>query len=355
MSRRVFGGIALASLIMRPSNAATTTISLGEVTNITVSLAPVILATSMGFLEEEGLQVTNLEFQGGGVLFPQLANKRVTVGFPSPDPLVLSRQPGKDPLPMRYFYNSVRRSLWEFGVLAESQITDLRQLKGKKLGVGALTWGNLSTTRALLRELGLEPAEYELVPVGTGAPAALALQKGQVDALNLADSMLAVIENIGVPLRRLAMPAKYQSLLSDGFVAHEDTIRERPEILAGFGRAIAKATIAANANPAGCVKAFWRAFPNQKPTKGDDASKLAQDLRVLQSRLPKLVSFEPDARAQFGEYPKGAWRSFVEVLHAGGQLSTTDIDVESLYTNQFVPQFNDFDHDEVLKKARSAL
>ncbi len=37
------------------------------------------------------------------------------------DVLMISRQPGKDPLPIKYFYNATRESAWEFVVLADSQ------------------------------------------------------------------------------------------------------------------------------------------------------------------------------------------------------------------------------------------
>ena len=55
--------------------------------------------------------------------------------------------------------------------------------------------GVLPLTKALLKQSSLvTPRDYELIPVGVGAPAFLALTSGKVDALNLFDSQHATIE-----------------------------------------------------------------------------------------------------------------------------------------------------------------
>ena len=242
---------------------------------------------------------------------------------------MISRQPGKDPLPIKYFYNATRESAWEFIVPADSPIKDLKDLKGKKIGVGALSFGNIPITKAMFKEFGFEA---ELLPVGVGAPAFLAFREKKVDALNLFDSQHATMEVQGTAIRRLEMPKKYKDLFSNGFVAHEDMIRDDPKTLAAFGRAIAKTSVFCEANRAACVKAFWTLYPNQKPTSGDEATNIRNGIKIMAARFDKYLDFDNQKQRRWGEFPAQAWKDFATTLFEGGQLSTKDIAVDMTLT-----------------------
>lgn len=149
--------VVLAAALSAASVAqAQTKLVFGTVTSVTLSLGAIVAAKGLGFFKEEGLEVEIVEFNGTGTLLPQMTAKRVQVGYPNPDVLMISRQPGKDPLPIKYFYNATRESGWEFIVPADSPIRELKDLKGRKIGVGALSFGNIPITRAMFKELGFE-------------------------------------------------------------------------------------------------------------------------------------------------------------------------------------------------------
>lgn len=342
---------ALAAAIAAAPSHAQTKVIYGNVTSVTLSQATIVAAKALGFFKEEGLEVEIVEFNGTGTLIPQMTAKRVHIGYPNPDVLMISRQPGKDPLPIKYFYNATRESAWEFIVPADSPIRELKDLKGKKIGVGALTFGNIPITKAMFKELGFEA---ELLPVGIGAPAFLAFREKKIDALNLFDSQHATLEVQGTPIRRLAMPKKYKDLFSNGFVAHEDTIRDDPKMLIAFGRAIAKTSVFCEANRAACVKAFWVLYPNQKPTGGDEATNVRNAIRIMDARFNKYLDFDDQKQRRWGEFPAQAWKDFAVTLFEGGQLTTKDIAVESCYTNALVPEMNRFDTAAIVARARAA-
>ena len=339
-----------AALAAAPAHAQQKLV-FGTVTTVTLSLGIIVAAKQLGFFRDEGLDVDIVEFNGTGTLLPQMTAKRVHVGYPNPDVLIISRQPGKDPLPIKYFYNATRESAWEFVVPADSPIRDLKGLNGRKLGIGALTFGNVPITRAMFKELGVN---VELVPVGVGAPAFLAFREKKVDGLNLFDSQHATLEVQGTAIRRLAMPKKYQSLFSNGFVAHEDMLRDNPKALAGFGRAIAKTSVFCEANRAACVRAFWALYPNQKPAGVDEAKAVADGIRIMAARFDKYLDFDGASERRWGEFPPQAWRDFAAVLHEGGQLSTKDVPVETCYTNALVPEMSRFDAAAVVARAKAA-
>lgn len=318
------------------------------------SHAALVMAMGMGFFAEEGLDVEPVGFKGSGTLIPQLANRRVLIGFANPDILILSRQPGRDHLPLKFFYNAVRRSIWTMIVLENSPIKELTDLRGKKLGVGLLTYGNVPITKAMLKELGMEVGkDVDMIAVGLYASAFQALISGQIAALNGYDVQDATLETTGTRIRRLPVKEKYLALSSNGLLAHEDTIKNQGKTLAAFGRAYTKGIVACDANPAGCVRTFWRLYPTEKPTQGTEERRIADGVAVVRARLDRMAAFPPGAPKTFGEFSAQGWKDFVETLHGGGQLTTTNIPIETLYTNQFVEDFNRFDVEATLRAARA--
>jgi NitT/TauT family transport system substrate-binding protein len=328
-------------------------IVVGQATATSLTFGPVFAAIELGFFADENLELDFRNFQGASVLIPQVANKSVTIGFPGPDPLILSRQPGRDPIPVQFFYNAARQSIWQFLVLEDSPIKSLADLRdGKKIGVGALANANVPITRAMLAELGLSPTkDYSFLAIGVGAPAFRATINREVDVYNTFDTNIAAFEVTGTKLRRLPQKQKYLDLFSNGFVAHVDTIRNKPEVVIGFGRAFTKGIIVCEVNPDFCVRNFYKHNPNLKPQGDSEEEILAKGKHILASRMASYLAFPAGAPRRFGEYSEKSWKDFVSVLHQGGELSTTDIDVSTLYTNKFVPEFNDFDLEAVRKQA----
>lgn len=72
----------------------------------------------------------------------------------------------------------------------------------------------------------------------------------------------------------------------------------------------------------------------------------------MQSRMKSYTYFPAGAKRDFGAYPDAGWRDYVEILFAGGELSTKAVDLSPVYTNKFVKDFNDFDVGELQSKAK---
>ena len=346
--------VAAVALAGTPARAAEKVV-FGTGSAVSLTSAPVTMAMGMGFFKEEGLDVELQPFRGGsGVLMPQIVNKSVLVGFPALDVLIIARQPGRDYMPLRFFYNMARISIYELVVPEASPIKRVADLRGKKIGVGALTWGSIPILKALLKEEGLEVGkDVDLIAVGQGAGAYHAFASGQVDALDLFDVPHAELESLGAKIRRLPLKDKFVGLGSNSLIAHDDTLKSNPRMLAGFGRAIAKATVACETNMPACVRTFWQQYPQLKPTQGTEEEKLANGVRILGTRLEKMLAFPPGGPQSFGEFPAQMWKEYVETLHAGGQTITKAIAIETLYTNDLVPEFNKFDRAVIIRAAKA--
>ena len=343
--------VATALIMGTPAASAAEKMILGLVTKPNLTYAPHYLAKGAGFFKEEGLDVDMVSFDGSGTLVQQLAAKRVLVGWASPDILIVTHQPGKDALPLRFFYNGSRVSPWEFVVPEDSPVKTLSDLRGKKIGVGSLTFGNVPVTKAVLKEQGLEfGKDYELLPVGAGAAAFLAFKRGQIDALNLFDAAHANLEITGAKIRRLVQPSKFTEVTAHGFVTHEGNIKTHGKQLAGFARAFAKATVACEAAPRQCVENFWRMFPELKPSEGSEAKIFEDGISVLRYGMKKYLAFDGERR--YGIYSDEGLQNAVNALYAGGQLATNEVDVKKLYTNAIVDEANRFDAAAVASAAK---
>ncbi len=346
--------LALSATVATTAPAkAETEVTIGWPTSTSITAAVLFFGQDLGYFKKEGINFKILNFRGSATVVPQVIAKRVTVAFPNPDILLVSQQPGKEALPVKFFYNMTRSSIWEFIVPAESKVKTVADLKGSTIGIGALQWGNVPMTRSMLSDAGLkEKTDYEFLPVGLGGAAFLAFKKGDVSALNLFDTQHAQLAASGTAIRHLKLPSKFTNLFSNGFIAHEDTIANDPELLTGFGRAVAKSTVACGANYVACVKAFWAAVPERKPKNANDPAVLAQQIDILKARFSKYLSFSNERK--FGSYDPAVWTDFINVLHAGGQLSTTNIDAANVYTNDLVKGINSFDTADVVAQAKAA-
>lgn len=348
-----FGALLLSSAGNISANSQEK-IVVGQATATSLTFGPVFAAIELGFFKEENLELDFKNFSGASILIPQVANKSVTIGFPGPDPLILSRQPGRDPIPVQFFYNAARESIWQFLVLEDSPIKTLKDMRGKKIGVGALANANVPITRAMLAELGMSMTkDYSFLAIGIGAPAFRATQNKDVDVYNTFDTNIASFENTGAKLRRVPQDRKYLDLFSNGFAAHVDTIKDKPQIVIGFGRAFTKGIIVCEVNPDFCVRNFYKHNPTLRPQGVSDEEALKQGRHVLASRMSSYLAFPKGAKRTFGAYSEKSWKDFVTALHKGGELSTDSIDVSTLYTNKFAPEFVRFDEGALRKQAEA--
>jgi len=313
------------------------------------------LGNELGFFAEENVSVKTIVFQGAGALLPQVASKKITVGFPLPEPVLGSYETGKTPLPVEYFYNATPANEIELAVLDSSDIHSIADLKGKKIGVGALTWGTIPGTRALLRTQGLAAGkDVDIVAVGVLGSGFLALREGRVDALNYNSLWHAMLEMSGTKIRRLPYPDTFRRMNSNGFIAHRDTLKNQPDLLARFGRAYTKALVACDANPRLCVEAFWRMQPESRPKGGDAVKQLDEAVSLAKLRMAKTLRTPDGAPRVAGQFDLDAIRRFVQAMHEAGEFNTADIPVDRIFSNALVPEFSRFDAAAVRARAQAA-
>lgn len=346
----LFAGFLMVCANASGASAAPEKVTFAWPSAINSGLAPMAFAIELGFFKDENISPEIVVLQGSGTIIPQLMAGEIFSAYSSLEPLPISRQPGKPNFAFKFVYNYMRNSIWEIAVLDSSPIKEISDLAGKTIGVGGLQWGNVPTTRAILQVSGVPSSSVTLVGVGTGVPAFEALKRGQIDALNLFDTMHAGLEQLGTKIRRLKLPPEFNGVSSHGFPATDKMIKEKPELIAGFGRAMTKGTLACAAALENCIRAYWKLYPAQKPA--DEATALKREMAALTPRMANLTYFAPGEPTLMGAFRPADWKATVEALKIGGQIDpNASIDINSLYTNQFVAEFNKFDRSEVESKA----
>ena len=351
-ARLLIAGLLLLSFATPPARAATPDkVVFAWSGPITVGAAPLAFAQELGLFKDANIDFEIVTLDGSGTIIPQLLNGSVFSGFLTYDPLIISRAPGKPNFDYKFVYNSVRNSMWEISVLDGSPIRSIKDLAGKTIGVGALSFGNLYITKAILKEQGIDPSQVTFVPVGTGVPAFQALRTGKIDALNLFDVMDTEMALEGTRVRLIPLPSQFYGITSHGYPVTNAMIRDHPDLVARFGRVASEGNVACLANLKGCLDAYWKLYPNTKPSP-DEQEALKKTLPVLLVRMKNTDSWAPGARHLWGSFPPHDLAVWTASLQAGGQIPPdAKIDLSTVYTNQFVAQYNQFDKNAIVRRA----
>jgi NitT/TauT family transport system substrate-binding protein len=353
--KAAMAGIALACAVQAVPALAVDSVTVALAIPPTVTDGGIwTIGNELGIWKKENLEVKTLTFEGAGALVPQVAAGHATIGLPVVDPILASYSAGRTDLPVRYFYNATPVYTMEFAVPAGSPIKTLADLKGKKIGVGALTWGTIPSSRAVLKEAGLGKNDYDIVPVGVLGSGFHALNTGQIDALNYNSSWHDMLELSGTPLRRIEYPGTFGQMAGNGFIANTEALKSNADLYARFGRAYTEAQVACSANVQLCVESFWRQHPETRPTSGDAAANLRNAEELVRRRLARVMLAADGSPRTPGEFDMNVIRQFVKQMAANGQFASANVPVDTLFTNQLVPQFSKFDANAIRNQARAA-
>jgi NitT/TauT family transport system substrate-binding protein len=352
---RIIAGFAALPLVFASTGSAWALekITLGYTAAIGTQYSDIFYGKTLGFFAEEGLDPQFVVFQGTPVVAAQVTNKSITFGAGAEPSLLIINMAKNTPVPVKFFYRYLRSTVYDFAVPEDSPIKSLQDMKGKKIGVHSLASGNIPLTKTALRKAGLNPnTDVTLVPVGTGPAAWKQLQEGRVDVLNMWFSENSKMTSAGLKIRTIPLPEDLQPIFTGSFFAHEDTIKEKPEMIAGFGRAMAKSSIACEANREACAKSYWTYDPTSRPSPDKEAEWVKGALASIESNA-KSVFYFPDGKRAFGSFAPGSLKSYAESLRESELISRTDFDTDQAFTNAFVEKFNAFDPKDAVAKAKA--
>ena len=336
----VFGGSAFAQPVRKA------VIAHGS-QQVEITHPGLYLGALLGFAQEEGIELNVQPTQGSQQALQLLAAGRADLVQVSTETVINARDQGVN---AKIVYSAVNHYNSQVAALADGPIREVKDLKGKQVGVFSLSSGGVPYLKALLKEAGLDPEkDVAMVPTGAGAPALQALNSGTVAALSLWAGAFAVFENQGAKLkiftsRGLTTAPGHILATTDEF------IKQNPEIVAKVGRIYAKAAVFAMANPEVTVHAYWKALPQNRPPEIND--KVVQEQKhILEAGLRDMrVEDRPDKRWGWND-PSGL-KVLQDYLIANGARQTRVPDAD-LFTNDLVAEYNKIDPERIRAQAAS--
>ncbi len=310
-------------------------------------VAQASVAQYLGWFREEGLEVELTPLGGGAKTTALVAAGNAEIGFVAAEEGLLNAARGVD-LGVVYIYNLNRAPIFQWAFLPDRAVTDLRQLKGKRIGVNDLASSSVYYAKGELRSLGLDPdRDVNFLAVGIDQQAYAALRSGSIDALVGIDTSLARMQNAGLALRIWKDTPYSRDYFSGGLTTRRDLLKTRRRDLVGFLRGMSKGIAFVLENPTAAVKIHWKMYPESKPKGVSEDVALRQTLHVLAARAPKW-SYEGHRIHKYGAFAKEEWE------HIARALGVQDkVDVTKLYTNELIDEANAFDEAKVRAFARS--
>lgn len=320
---------ASANLIVQPAIA-----------NTVLGLHP-----KLGWYEEENLQAKYIGADGGLNALRLIQNKQITTAMAIHDPMFTLASKNEDPGVKMYFQFGYA-VIFRVAVSPGSPIQTLAQLKGKKIGT-ALGGSAHTFVSTMLKSISIDPVNDVTFVAANGAAGGQALGEGKIDALASFDTDFASLQTIfNVPLRFLPQTDAVNKLqIGSTMCASNDLIKERPDVVAAIGRVCAKGTIFMAANPEATIRLFWDLFPEAAP-KGVPLAEATKQLVPGITERAKLMT-PPGKPNEIGVMDVDAWKAYT--LFSG----LPQVDPAKYLTNEFIPAINKFDHEAIIKLAKS--
>ena len=287
-----------------------------------VQFAPVYVAAERGYFADEGIDI---RFENGNEAdgVERIATNDLQFGLVSGDQVVLARANQR---PLVYIFEWYHR--YPVGVASpvDLNITKPADLAGRVVGIPVLQGASYIGLRALLKAGGLAEADLkELRPIGYTAPQNVCEHK--VDA--------AVVYIVNEPLTieqqctrvNVIQVSDYATLVSNGMVTNEKTIRDHPGLVRGMTRALQRGLADTLADPDAAFEISVKKYVTDLPQDQYDTQR-----QVLYNSLELWRS------DHLGQTSPAAWEATQGILLETGLLAKPLDNLSACYSMDFLPQ-----------------
>jgi NitT/TauT family transport system substrate-binding protein len=300
----------------------------------------------MGYWAADGVDVDVFGAPGAVAGLQMVASGKMDFITVTPEALLQAQAQG---MPLKAFYVHARAPISKFVVLKSSGIKTVKDLKGKVVGQPVLE-SSSAYFGGLFRENGLDfTKDVKLIATGTGAPAALALQRGDIAAWASWDTAVASLENRGLDFVEFR-PPYFDELIGNVVVTRNEMIEKHPEVVVAVARGIAKAVHFGLNNPEAAVKVHWVVYPQTKPQNADPAEAMKDAKTVFVSRF---ASFKLPPDGLYGASSPQQWMTIAKLMRESGVSLPANFDPKTAYTDKFIAEINKFDRRAIEAQAKS--
>lgn len=295
--------------------------------------APLWVAIGEGYFEEEGLEISVEAVDGSAATLQSMAAGQAQIGAPGPGPVLAAASRGE---PFVFIYNLYPKSLFGLVVTEDSDYQQPADLTGETIGVGTADGAEVAFVRTILDDAGMEEGEdFEFLPVGDGGMATAAFTRADIEAYAAAVSDAAILNARGMSVREIT-PEEYLAYFGNGFATTEDYLGSNPDVIEGFGRALARGTefMLDDANHETVLDHTTAGNPQE----GEDREFAAALLDAVSERMTPTDAYADEG---WGYMPPEHWELWQDSQVAAGALDGPLDDLQSVYTNDFVEAWNE--------------
>jgi NitT/TauT family transport system substrate-binding protein len=206
---------------------------------------------------------------------------------------------------------------------AEKNIKTPQDLIGKKVGLPGLFGASYTAWRALLYTQKID--ERDLTAENIGFTQVAALEQGTVDAaVGYANNEPVQLEMTGKDINEIRT-WEYAKLVGNGVAVNEDTVKNRPELVRGFVRALLRGVQDTIDNPDEALEITVKRYPDF-----GGEGRLATSKAVLEASIPLWEN------SKLGETRLEDWQAMEQFMRDAGFI-TEPVDVNAAFTNEFIP------------------
>jgi NitT/TauT family transport system substrate-binding protein len=288
---------------------------LSEQTNI-------FAAQEFGWFKDVGLEFKFVPGAGGGAAVKHLLAGNADIAFANIEPLLFAVERGSD---LKAVYNIYPQNVFNVVSLKTQNITKPEDLKGKKIGVYSMESGTRHNLRIMLRAVGLDESNVDVIPTGVlnFAP----LMQGQVDATAATDTGLWLAQQRGLGEVNIIEARDYLNTPTDVFIVTSSFYETRQHDLKGFLQAYKHGTQWMMDHPDQAAEMAQKYAINGKDPK--------QNLEIIKIRNASSVS---DGTREHGL----GWFDIdllvkVEQTFRELDLIKKQLDMRDIFTNELVP------------------
>lgn len=317
---------------------------------LNISYPWLMMPLALGYWRQEGYDVNVIGVSGSAQALQQLASGGIEFAELNATNLIQANTDGNAKV-RGVMGNGVID--WGLAVIDGGAITDVKDLKSKKIGIVSLATGGTLLLKGLLRSNGLDPdTDIQLIAVGAGAPALDALKNNRVQALMFWQSALTGFENSGAKLKVFRSP-QWRSMPDFTLTAMQKLVESDSKMVEAIVRGAAKGQLFAETNPDCARKVQWKSFPGTKPSGADEATLARWDLALLKAQLDTLKdAFQMNGGKLTGAMDPAAYGRFQEFMFNEKQI-TKQLPRETFIaaSPMLIENANRFDRQEIIAAA----
>ncbi len=282
-----------------------------------------------GYFDDLGIDVELIAGPGGNATASAtfVAENQADMGYPSPGVLTSSIDSG---VPVKSAWEMISGQVFNFSLPEDSDITDVKQLEGKRLSV--LTAGWKVIVDPILVEVGVDPASIKYVE--SGAQWNQVVSQGQADAGLAWEGLRAQLAGQGLKLKYL-LGSEFSEGPSNSYVVRKADLDDenQRDVFHRFFQGVVMGMTFTKTNPQAAAQITYRQLP-------DLAATLEPQL-ALESMIELATAYGTTEREGqgFGFHPIEAWENYIQNIADLGQIQKV-LPIDDVVTNDFVEPAN---------------